>query len=253
MHVHPAGHPSTRALTAQPAPALPPAPAADAPAQTRTDSVDLSQDVAQEKMPGVVRNLFSGHYKGVADVRLRIVHAEKLAQYLTPAPAEPQTPAPTVQDVKTLVADQLSTLPDVGELTEEQTAAVTTATDAFSAALDAIDPDAADPVEALTAAADEIVASLTATLVGDSTEPTGYETLLGTLSNSLNELIAKFSPSEEEPAEPALTLPPLSEPTGKGKAYAKFLAEYEQIYGLAAPPADEPAEDPAPEPLDLVA
>jgi len=31
-----------------------------------------------EKIPGVIRNLLKGHFKGVSDLRLRIVHAEKL-------------------------------------------------------------------------------------------------------------------------------------------------------------------------------
>jgi hypothetical protein len=40
-----------------------------------------NEDIPEgDKTKGVIRNLLDGHYKGVADVRLRIVHFEELAQ-----------------------------------------------------------------------------------------------------------------------------------------------------------------------------
>ena len=48
-------------------------------AATATDEAAVTKAPDGEKQPGVIRHLQEGHFKGVADVRLRIVHAERLA------------------------------------------------------------------------------------------------------------------------------------------------------------------------------
>lgn len=46
---------------------------------TDSDQPNTETEQDSEKAAGVIRNLLKGHFKGTADVRLRIVHAEKLA------------------------------------------------------------------------------------------------------------------------------------------------------------------------------
>lgn len=256
MHVHRADHPR-HPHAPKPAPA--PAPTAQQTTPTGdADTVELTSTPAPStepgKVPGVVRLLHAGHFKGVADVRLRIVHADKLAQFAPPP--TPATEPPTLDELRAAVDEQLATLPDVGELTEEQTTAVQSAQEAFNAALDAIDPAVEEGRdEALGAARTQLMTSLQETLVGDAAEPTGYEDLLSTLDGKLGELIDRFAAPPEASIDPFAALPPLSPPTGSGKAYAKFLAQYQAMLGEPTEPA-APATVEAPTttaPLDAVA
>ncbi len=67
----------------------------------------------------------------------------------------------------------------------------------------------------------------------------------------LGELTASFDAALAELVETMRTtqvLPELSPPNGNGKAYAKFLAMYNELWGL-----DQPSETPPAEPLDTVA
>ena len=65
---------------------------------------------------------------------------------------------------------------------------------------------------------------------------------------------AVFAAMDDAVAATAL-LPPLSPPQGNGVAYAKFLAVYNDLYGIAAPGAEAQADaepDGPPEaPLDV--
>jgi hypothetical protein len=67
----------------------------------------------------------------------------------------------------------------------------------------------------------------------------------------LGELTAAFDAALAELVETMGTtqvLPELSPPNGNGKAYDKFLAMYNELWGL-----DQPSETPPAEPLDTVA
>ncbi|MEW6073647.1 MAG: hypothetical protein AB1726_13775 [Planctomycetota bacterium] len=142
-----------------------PSPAGEEPPASERcpDTVDIQR--------GVLRNLLAGHYRGVADVRLRINFFDEL-QALTagagPAEAPPADPlAPPV------------------------------------------DPPLDDP--------------------------------------------ASSTPVTEEPTGGGLTLPALSPPHGNGKAYAKFLAIYEEMLGITGEPDDGASGSEEPEAVDVTA
>jgi hypothetical protein len=64
-------------VTPQPQPAPIEEPQETQPPVPIVEVADQPQEESTE-VPGVIRNLQKGHFKGVADIRLRLVHAEKL-------------------------------------------------------------------------------------------------------------------------------------------------------------------------------
>lgn len=129
---------------------------------------------AQDEGPrGVVRLLLAGHFKGVADVRLRINFYDELAA------AESAAVAPVAQaGAETLteaVDAKLDELVASGELSEDQVAAVGELREAFHAAVGTLAEGAPNPggAAAFTAGVqsefDSLMASLRALLVEDET------------------------------------------------------------------------------------
>jgi hypothetical protein len=270
---------------------------------------DNSQPAGSTK--GVVRLLLAGHFKGVADVRLRINFYEELAA------AQSQALQPVVLQSAVGVTDavdaEIEALVSSGALTEEQIGAVGELQDEFHAAADALSEEFANSgdVEALKSglqtAFDDLMAALRALLLpDDSEEPESPpESVVELLEESVPEgaetpPVDVVEPTdgpggEEEPGDTPTTepdgvtaqtpsvedlltalegaftsavqnlstsvastsvLPPLSPPSGNGVAYAKFLAIYNQLYGIGqdeAVAAEEPVGDdinvPADEPV----
>ena len=271
--------------------------------------------VAAEESPeddggahGVLRLLMAGHFKGVADVRLRINFHDQIAA--AEAEAAKAATQEAVANLSGTVNAQLDELASSPELTPEQQSAVAQLQDAFNQAVGGASEAfvAAEGLEGgaltggLQGAFDSLMASLEPLLVTAEPEPPAAveppaepeppggaeppaEPLAVAEPPAEPEPVAVAEPpaevpepgAAEPPPEPEPTtdfqawlqglreafeaamaqleaalvpvslLPELSPPQGRGVAYAKFLAIYNE---LQAPPEEaEPAA--SPEPIDV--
>ncbi len=175
------------------------------------------------KVPGVIRNLLDGHYRGVSDVRLRINFRDRIAavEAERSATAREDRLGMLAADADLLITEALSS----GELTEEQSILIEEArTSLLGTPSEGLEAGLTRFVEALREIGEEETAEL--------------EGLLG----GLEQLLAGFR-EKEAAAEQASALPDLSGPTGNGVAYAKFLAIYEELYEANAASASDETVD----------
>jgi len=242
--------------------------------QTATGAAEGEQATvgAGEKTKGVVRLLQEGHFKGVADVRLRINFADELAAIEHDGLAGIVEEA--VPGLLDAVNAQVDGLVASGELSEEQAATVAEAQVAFNAAVQQLAQD-------LVAGGGTNTGALTAGIQSAfDTLAEALEPLLGALNAPEEEASAEVLPAVEEvpTEEPAQTsilltfmedlsgafsaaleemqgaldnadiLPPLSGPSGNGVAYAKFLAVYNELHGIGGTETSSPEA----EPIDLI-
>lgn len=231
------------------------------PASTPT----LGED--EPKAKGVIRLLQAGHFKGVADVRLRINFFDEL-QTLEYASLD-EAARVNVSSLLDAVNAKVDELVDAGELTSEQTASVGEANDAFTTTVQQLVEDFQNGgaintqplLDGINAAFEKFVASLESIIappdasqepetqtslspiVGDAVETTPpavtqeleippaegsiLENFIADLRNVFNEALDELTTG----LNAATTLPPLSEPSGNGAAYAKFLAIYNDLLG----------------------
>lgn len=241
-----------------------------------------------EKQPGVLRLLQEGHFKGVADVRLRINFYDEL-QALESQSRMDAAGSGFAAFNQSLEADTTA-LKESGELTKAQSAAldlfleqIRTAQNSydgtvpfaelmagmqgqFDTLLGALNPTTADsteqPEQPLEPAVEEQISALEESLeepneqaadeatepvllpAETAEEPSVFEQLVTNLRNSFEQALQQL----ESDVNTAGVLPPLSEASGNGKAYAKFLAIYESMQNggsVPAAPAEELAGEPA--------
>jgi hypothetical protein len=284
--------------------------AQQAPGQAKAKQDEVYEAVPVAKQPeaapeyegrakGVIRNLMEGHFKGVADVRLRINFHEELtgleqsrvAEAIAPQNESLQDLAADLEELRALAADseelaeagfgdEVQQLLDrislfLGEdglsAEQAQTAAgeLREAFDRLSVFLGDLLAPAEEPVEeallaeAAPAEEPEPAAAPPEEAAGEEPAPAVEEEPL--LAAAPGEEPAEEAPEEPDPfmdtvkafldrwsaVLPALvtelqeglagvaTLPPLSEPSGNGGAYAKFVAIYETLYHQAATPVAE--------------
>jgi len=214
-----------------------------------------------EKTPGVIRLLQEGHFKGVADVRLRINFFDELSAIDHGNMAQALTA--NVPAILASVNEPLEELMASGTLSEEQSATFAEALAAFNDAVNQAAEGFADG-ESTTASAftstiqsafDTLAEALQPVLtalapaegegtaeevdeagaVEDGAENTGTGTessALSALETFLDDLRASFDGALAE-SQDAFTaanpLPELSEPSGNGVAYEKFLAIYNAL------------------------
>ncbi len=243
---------------------------------SETQPLPLQGDDHQK---GVVRHLQQGHFKGVADVRLRINFFDELS-----AAASAQTHSLAEKQMDTIVQstrDALSAYPETGDLTEEETAvALETFKQAVNLAkadfLQAESPSQEALLSGVSAAFDTLVAALQAPQqpalaladVEVITDPATAEAAGSVetaeqdpdatagpgdaMSDFIATLTATFQAGLEELTQ-ALTeansFGELSPPRGNGVAYDKFLAIYNE---LRAPGASDPTSL-GPQELDVIA
>lgn len=248
-------------------------PNTEAPQPSPTPPKPADQEAAVgEDGKGVIRNLQQGHFKGVADVRLRINFHDELAaieQGQFQAIAEEK-----IGGVLESVEASVTTLLESGELTEEQYGAVEEFKKAFVQAVNqskdefmAADGPSNDTlVGKLESAFDELVEPLSVALSTTATEEpeeapvpeddvieeTGPVSPAGEEQDSalklaptsepkpnfhtfLEDLRSAFITALNEVASglnETSALPELSEPNGNGAAYDKFLAIYNELWGV---------------------
>jgi hypothetical protein len=184
--------------------------------------------------PGVLELLQQGHFKGVADVRLRINFADEIA-----ALEQEQLQALTATETGS-VAESIAGLVDSfvaeNDLTDDQATGIAEAHTAFTEALTTAGQD---PATELTDAFAQFIERLQqlmpppeppepadpGTDPPQEPQPSPWQTLIDDLqaafSTGLDALTTTLSQLE--------VLPPLSEPSGNGVAYDKFLAIYNQM------------------------
>jgi HD-GYP domain-containing protein (c-di-GMP phosphodiesterase class II) len=252
-------------------PSLPISLAADEPAPGEIPPAPESEPIAPmdesadegERAKGVLRNLLAGHFRGVADVRLRInFQAELTAIQNESASTAVNDALPAVQAAVTTAGTALE---ESGELTEEQAVAVDELETAFleevqsevetaqgTAAIDtsaladtlrtAFDQFEAAPTEALSTLVEaEAVEAVEGEEPIEPAEPTlalseSFQAILTALRDDFEVALTTLESSVAD----AQALPELSEPNGNGGAHDKFLAIYESLFNVSepAPPSE---------------
>jgi hypothetical protein len=210
--------------------------------------------------------LQEGHFKGVADVRLRINFFDELMGIQQgKIQAAVDEAIPVLLDA---VNGHLETLVASGDLTEEQLAAVETARAAFVAAVEQLSNDVAEGsladqpsiIGGLESAFSSLVGALNSLdkevaepaeapaasegqVVEEGAQDVPSET--DALQAFVEQLQMSFEAALEELREAisSTKLPELSEPSGNGVAFEKFLAMYNELLGIdgdeTSPPQPE--------------
>jgi hypothetical protein len=273
MKVEAVGHPAARSagvLSAMPRPTRPVKDAPD-PAPVPTDGAPPETEETDgdgDKAAGVLRLLEAGHFKGVADVRLRINFFEELSARASAAAAPAvrgqagdliATMNARVDElIKPLATDEAAQA-TVDELRGQFGAAVQAASEqyasdagvngdslieAIQSAFDVLvhglrglltpppPPGEADaPAEPPAAAPVEGEAPAEPPLgVADTPAPSPLDNALASLTTAFDELLSGLGDS----VATALHLPDPSPPSGNGSAYDKFLAIYNALRGVSA-------------------
>ena len=223
----------------------------DKSADVKVDSDDdKSKSVKADNVPGVIRLLEAGHFKGVADIRLRINFHDQLEQRAADKTADKlrtgadelvkTTVSKTDEVLATLATDETSR-EAVGASLDEFSESVDTT---LATALKADDLDIDAIMADLRAAFDDLVGGLrdsfgpaevdmsgTDTLVsvaptaGDPPAPDAFEAALAELTDAFDQALSSLI----ESVESSLYLPDPSPAPGNGAAYDKFLAIYENL------------------------
>lgn len=233
------------------------------PPQTAAEPVEEQDDGGEGK--GVLRLLQEEHFKGVADVRLRINFFDKLMALQTAqVQAAAAEKAPEAASDVAAVVDSFTA---ENELSEQQLADIEQLKAQFEQA--ATEP-AEDPVAAITSAFQafvEALQNLFAQVVEaqqpeeePAGEPSGEQIGAGSTEESeptpeanegpdwqgfIENLQAAFSAALQElesDLSSVAALPPLSEPSGNGVAYEKFLTIYNQMLGIEPAPEESTGE-----------
>lgn len=224
----------------------------DKPADAKKIDSDDGRSASEkaDNVPGVIRLLEAGHFKGVADVRLRINFHDQLEQRAedkaantlrTGADELVKTTASKTDEVRTSFAtDEASreaVQASLGAFSESVDTTIATALKADDLDLDAIMSD-------LRAAFDDLVAGLrdlfgpakpdtfgADTLVsvvpwaGDPPGPGAFEAALTELTDAFDQALSSLI----ESVESSLYLPDPSPAPGNGSAYDKFFAIYHNV------------------------
>jgi hypothetical protein len=199
-----------------------------------TAEVDGEQSVETEAQ-GVLRLLQEGHFKGVADVRLRINFYDELAGIQ--ASAVDATAGEKINGIMGGIGGAVNSFVEGNELTEEQAAGVQAAQENFVGAANATGEN---PAVDLTAAFEAFIAALQNLFTQASSETPPEEPAAAGAESGVNwpgfieNLRTTFAAGMAELTDAisgVSALPPLSEPKGNGVAYDKFLAIYNQMSG----------------------
>ena len=220
----------------------------------------------ESRARGVIRLLQEGHFKGVADVRLRINFAEEIAALQNQANARVADagPEPILNAADAVLDDFLAQ----NELDPDTLEQIQSARDAFGSAIrqlfdefsPAVDSSAQSLVDAVSAAVNEFIASIEALLPAEAPEPVvdavpletpgvdgepvldveseivetaleGNVLALGELVQRLREALDAAIVGLQSQFDSAQVLPPLSPASGNGRAYNRFVEILNGLYG----------------------
>lgn len=249
----------------------------------KTEAAETSGAVVPEgsgNERGVIRLLQEGHFRGVADVRLRINFADELsaiAQSSTAASAQEEI-SNVLLAVDVVVEEFLAT-PDLPEglsagILELQAAFEESAAELVEVFSGPEGGDATLLIADLQATFEEFLAGVIGLLSAQEVvAPPEEGSDTGAISEDVPEVAPAVEPAEEDGEDPQLpedyqvfvdaireafvesledfttalesaatVLPELSEPNGNGVAYAKFLAIFNEISGIAPEPESSASE-----------
>jgi hypothetical protein len=219
----------------------------------------------EKELPGVLHLLQEGHFKGVAQLRLRINFHEELAQLGNAALVEkaPQAVEHFLAELGTKAGELMVNLDDqvaesVSQLLlafkekveglitdgefgniDQLIASIRTEFEALVASLKAaisgaegglLPADYETGAEGVTAEIPEEGAPLNGSDPSEPEGQTGGGELLVQLVQDFESALAAL---REELTQSSSVLPPLSPSEGNGKAYAKFLAIYNELNGIS--------------------
>lgn len=230
------------------------------------ETVVLIGDDEEDGQKGVIKNLLSGHFRGVSDIRLRINFQEEIAALEAANLAE--ATAAGVAEIAGNVASEIETFLTTDGLDEETIASITGSLSAFVSGDTAIATFSTTEETATTENAiaklqsdfDALIEALNSALIvsEETTEPDGVIGFTATVASEGEPTTTEFSvdePAAEEEvvidgeafiasliesfesemetliaslAETSI-LPALSEPNGSGTAYDKFVAMYNEL------------------------
>lgn len=240
-----------------------------------TPTLPVDQDVEKnENVKGVIRLLQEGHFKGVADIRLRINFSEELSAIEN---GEIQkVVGEKIPAITDSVNATLKALLSSDKLSDEQATSISEQMQTFSRSVDLIKEDflnTAQPskealISGLSSNFEEFIGSLNPILLPAETELTddnspsedvrteepiavnsageeNGETIESDQAMGLEPILQDFTQSLKTTFTGALNeltnalndikiLPDLSEPTGNGKAFDKFLSIYNNLQGVGA-------------------
>ncbi|MGD2175472.1 MAG: hypothetical protein PVJ27_08720 [Candidatus Brocadiaceae bacterium] len=209
-----------------------------------TETSDGGSDEDPSRGKGVVRLLLAGHFKGVADVRLRINFHEELQA--VQAAATGAAVAEKTDALVQAVTEGLEELASSDVLEQAQSAQVQQLGAEFRDTVDALQADGADGIlDGIQSAFDTVVAALhELTFPEPAVEQpisVGEEVTTGeepvqqltpeVLITAIEDAFAKAFGELADAFTSTRVLPELSPPEGKGGAYARFLGLYEALYG----------------------
>lgn len=221
------------------------------PPQAEERPVEVPHDAEEAK--GVLRLLEQGHFKGVADVRLRINFHDQIQA--ADSQAQQQVTQKAVADLSGTVITQLDEIVAGGDLTEEQLAELGEAKQAFEQAVSDVEQNSPQLPQDLQAAFDTLTQALAPLLAAEvESAPEVSEPESPDAATVTEDPVITESSQDQTSVEPAalgtfqdafaaalqvvqesLTstdsiLPPLSQSSGNGSAYDKFLATYNELY-----------------------
>jgi hypothetical protein len=218
------------------------------------NNITENEDQPKDSSTGVIRNLMEGHYRGVADIRLRINFYDQIKQvstqktietvqnwsqdFVTSVYDEQQVSAKSV-DLADQVESFLSTFKETlkGIINEvqggqiEPSSIVSSMREAFVDLLKIESPVIAkEDSKRESPAADELLDISPTAKQQEENSDNASEAK--DIADSLEHLISTFQEklTDLESSLADLTiLPPLSEPNGKGVAYDRFLKMYNEM------------------------
>ncbi len=215
------------------------------PSPTEPES-DVQQVNDSEHPRGVLRLLQEGHFKGVADVRLRINFHDELTAL------ESQKLQAVAEENISGVLESVGTVVDsflTGENKppDEQTAAISELQETFIEAASGNNSESIAGIntafEDFTEALRNLFAPQVTTQEQDITSDTeNNETTELPWQTFIEDLQSAFEAAMDELTQTlgeVQILPELSEPNGNGVAYEKFLTIYNELHGLQTPIDDQ--------------
>ncbi len=222
-----------------------------------TDTVDES---VESDGSGVIRNLLDGHFRDVADVRLRINFADEIAALEAEKVAELTQSG--ISEINVIVASEIETFLQTEGLDESISAIISDGLQNFNSTNIETASTNSDPIAQLQSTFDAYIESIRTALAGLSQpvpeettetsenpvleETTTEETIVPTATEEsttvpdwqlaveqfITGLTLSFETALNElntELENLTVLPELSAPNGNGRAYNKFLAIYEEM------------------------
>ena len=183
---------------------------------------------------GALRNLEAGHHKGVPAVRLTLNFLDELRAREAVATAEQQTPEAGLDGAFDELQQTVADFPETSQLTASAAIQFEAVSSVFLDSVAQLRGDAVEQAEfaqRTQLAIGDFALELEGLGAGDDATR-AFTALVSELESVLEDVLG---PPTLAPVPDPIDFPA---PAGRGAAYAKFLAAYEQLTGSTAPADD---------------